>query len=149
MTSSSADRNSAVPLRVAPPSHQYPYPSPMAIYENLVASPQVFMDTLKEFHAAMRTKFVIPIMWGELLDLHRLFVEVTTRGGIEKVKGEKRWKEVKLAFGFPSSAKNASFLLQKHYNSLLFHYERVYYFKAHDHVLQQVSHPPHHGSYHQ
>jgi len=28
----------------------------------------------------------IPIIGGKELDLHRLFVEVTSRGGIEKVK---------------------------------------------------------------
>lgn len=47
-----------------------------------------------------------------------------------QVLGEKRWKEVTLVFSFPSSATNASFILRKYYISLLFHYERVYYFKA-------------------
>ncbi|KAJ8530747.1 hypothetical protein K7X08_023628 [Anisodus acutangulus] len=149
MASSSAE-NSPVPLRVAPPNY-HPYPPPLATYENVVASPQLFMDTLLKLHAAMRTKFMIPVIGGKALDLHRLFVEVTTRGGITKVLGEKRWKEVTLVFSFPSSATNASFILRKYYISLLFHYERVYYFKAKywapsPDVLQQVSHaavPPH------
>ncbi|XP_055813873.1 high mobility group B protein 15-like [Solanum dulcamara] len=142
MTSSSAE-NSPVPLRVAPPNY-HPYPSPLVTYENVVASPQLFMDTLQKLHAAMRTKFMIPVIGGKALDLHRLFVEVTTRGGISKVLGEKRWKEVTLVFSFPSSATNASFILRKYYISLLFHYERVYYFKAKywtpsPDVLQQAS----------
>lgn len=128
MASSSAE-NSPVPLRVAPPNY-HPYPPPLVTYENVVASPQLFMDTLQKLHAAMRTKFMIPVIGGKALDLHRLFVEVTTRGGISKVLGEKRWKEVTLVFSFPSSATNASFILRKYYISLLFHYERVYYFKA-------------------
>ncbi|MCD7451396.1 hypothetical protein HAX54_011704 [Datura stramonium] len=149
MASSSAE-NSPVPLRVAPPNY-LPYPPPLATYENVVTSPQLFMDTLQKLHAAMRTKFMIPVIGGKALDLHRLFVEVTTRGGLAKVLGEKRWKEVTLVFSFPSSATNASFILRKYYISLLFHYERVYYFKAKywtpsPDVLQQVSHaaaPPH------
>nr|XP_009781484.1 PREDICTED: high mobility group B protein 9-like isoform X2 [Nicotiana sylvestris] len=149
MASSSAE-NSPVPLRVAPPNY-HPYPPPLASYENVVASPQLFMDTLQKFHAAMRTKFMIPVIGGKPLDLHRLFVEVTTRGGIAKVLGGKRWKEVTTVFSFPSSATNASFILRKYYISLIYHYERVYYFKAKHwtpspDVLQQVSHaaaPPH------
>ena len=35
-----------------------------------------------------------------------------------------------MLFNFPSSATNASFVLRKYYISLLFHYERLYYFKA-------------------
>ncbi|KAH0634402.1 hypothetical protein KY284_037188 [Solanum tuberosum] len=128
MASSSAE-NSPVPLRVAPPNY-HPYPPPLVTYENVVASPQLFMETLQKLHADMRTKFMIPVIGGKALDLHRLFVEVTTRGGLSKVLGEKRWKEVTLVFSFPSSATNASFILRKYYISLLFHYERLYYFKA-------------------
>ncbi|CAN4120794.1 unnamed protein product [Withania somnifera] len=145
MATSSAE-NSPVPLRVAPPNY-HPYPPTLATYENVVASPQLFMDTLQKLHAAMRTKFMIPVIGGKALDLHRLFVEVTTRGGISKVLGDKRWKEVTLVFSFPSSATNASFILRKYYISLLFHYERAYYFKAKywtpspgPDVLQQASH---------
>lgn len=47
-----------------------------------------------------------------------------------QVLGGKRWKEVTTVFSFPSSATNASFILRKYYISLIYHYERVYYFKA-------------------
>ncbi|KAF5194229.1 hypothetical protein FRX31_016184 [Thalictrum thalictroides] len=42
------------------------------------------MDTLLDLHKSLATKFVVPIMGGKALDLHRLFVEVTARGGLEK-----------------------------------------------------------------
>lgn len=43
---------------------------------------------------------------------------------------DRRWKEVTAVFNFPSTATNASFVLRKYYNSLLLHYEQIYYFKA-------------------
>ncbi|WOH13524.1 hypothetical protein DCAR_0833034 [Daucus carota subsp. sativus] len=108
----------------------HPYPQPLARYEDVVASGKLFMDTLGKLHATMGTKFMIPVIGGKDLDLHHLFVEVTSRGGIGRVLGEKRWKEVTATFSFPSSATNASFILRKYYLSLLQHYEQVYYFKA-------------------
>ncbi|GAB2295706.1 hypothetical protein Dimus_029860 [Dionaea muscipula] len=106
------------------------YPPPLAKYEEVVANPKLFMETLEKLHAAMGTKFMIPIIGGRDLDLHRLFVEVTSRGGIEKILNEKRWKEVTASFSFPSTATNASFVLRKYYFSLLLHYEQIYFFKA-------------------
>ncbi|XP_056177060.1 high mobility group B protein 15 isoform X3 [Syzygium oleosum] len=80
----------------------------------------------------------IPIIGGKELDLHRLFIEVTSRGGIEKGRNfednkiirERRWKDVTAIFNFPSTATNASFVLRKYYVSLLHHYEQIYFFKA-------------------
>ncbi|CAO2822489.1 unnamed protein product [Amaranthus hypochondriacus] len=106
------------------------YPAPLAKYEEVVADPQLFMVTLEKFHATMATKFMIPIIGGQDLDLHKLFVEVTSRGGIDKILIEKRWKDVTSAFNFPATATNASFVLRKHYHTLLQEYERIYYFKA-------------------
>nr|GMD34298.1 high mobility group B protein 15-like [Ipomoea batatas]GME07539.1 high mobility group B protein 15-like [Ipomoea batatas] len=126
---SSSTHNSPIPLREVHPNY-YPYPPPLATYQDVVASPQLFMDTLQRLHASLGTKFMIPVIGGKYLDLHRLFVEVTSRGGFSKVLGEKRWKEVTTVFNFPSSATNASFILRKYYASLLHHYERIYYFNA-------------------
>ncbi|PWA90970.1 ARID DNA-binding domain, High mobility group box domain protein [Artemisia annua] len=108
----------------------YPYPPPIARFEDVIANPKLFMDTLGNFHAAMGTRFMIPIVGGRDLDLHRLFMEVTSRGGIKKVLEEKKWKEVTNCFSFPPSATNASFILRKYYMSLIQHFEQVYYFKA-------------------
>ncbi|PIA26400.1 hypothetical protein AQUCO_09300004v1 [Aquilegia coerulea] len=68
-------------------------------------------------------------MGGKALDLHRLFVEVTARGGLEKVIRNRQWKEIIAVFSFPSTITNASFVLRKYYLSLLNHYEQVYYFR--------------------
>ncbi|EYU31429.1 hypothetical protein MIMGU_mgv1a018443mg, partial [Erythranthe guttata] len=117
-------------LRKLSSSGYHPYPSPLATYDNVVASSQIFMDTLKKLHLSMGTKFMNPIVGGRDLDLHRLFVEVTSRGGITKVLKDRRWREVTAVFNFPSSATNASFILRKYYVSLLYHYEQIYFFNA-------------------
>ncbi|KAF8402100.1 hypothetical protein HHK36_013052 [Tetracentron sinense] len=129
VSSSSACHGSPLPLREAPPSY-HPYPPPLAKYEDVLSNPKVFMVTLQKLHATMATKFMIPIVGGKELDLHRLFVEVTSRGGIEKVIRERRWKEVTAIFSFPSTATNASFVLRKYYVQLLHHYEQLYFFGA-------------------
>ncbi|KAF5200655.1 High mobility group b protein, partial [Thalictrum thalictroides] len=87
------------------------------------------MDTLLDLHKSLATKFVVPIMGGKALDLHRLFVEVTARGGLEKVIRNRQWKEIIAVFSFPSTITNASFVLRKYYLSLLNQYEQVYYFR--------------------
>ncbi|XP_024960587.1 high mobility group B protein 10 isoform X2 [Cynara cardunculus var. scolymus] len=61
------------------------YPSPEASYEEITQNPQFFLEKLQIFHSVFGTKFKIPIIGGKSLDLHRLFIEVTSRGGIEKV----------------------------------------------------------------
>ncbi|GLT68627.1 hypothetical protein SLA2020_408380 [Shorea laevis] len=129
MASTSYAKHGPVPMK-EPASGYNPYPAPLARYEDVVASPNLFMSTLENLHAAMSTKFMIPIIGGKELDLHRLFVEVTSRGGLEKVVKERRWKEVTSVFNFPSTATNASFVLRKYYGSLLHHYEQLYFFKA-------------------
>ncbi|XP_058180933.1 high mobility group B protein 15 isoform X2 [Rhododendron vialii] len=129
MASSSAANQSPRPnIEVAP--NYIPYPAALAKYEDVVITPKLFMDTLEKLHATMGTKFMIPIIGGKDLDLHRLFVEVTARGGIEKIVREKRWKEVTAVFNFPATATNASFVLRKYYLSLIYHYEQIYFFKA-------------------
>ncbi|XP_076938915.1 high mobility group B protein 15-like [Bidens hawaiensis] len=111
------------------PMQYYLYPPPIA-YEDIIASRNLFLDVLGKFHAAMGTKFKIPVVGGRDLDLHRLFMEVTARGGIRKVLEEKKWKEVTNCFTFPPSATNSSFILRKYYLALVHHFEQVYYFKA-------------------
>ncbi|KAJ0034460.1 hypothetical protein Pint_25420 [Pistacia integerrima] len=129
MASTSCAKQSPLPMK-EPPSTYHSYPTPR--YEDIVASPKLFMSTLEKLHATMGTKFMIPIIGGKELDLHRLFVEVTSRGGIEKIIKEKRWKEVTAIFNFPSTATNASFVLRKYYVSLLHDYEQNYYFRSQD-----------------
>ncbi|CAK7346091.1 unnamed protein product [Dovyalis caffra] len=77
----------------------------------------------------MGTKFMIPVIGGKELDLHILYVEATNRGGYEKVVAEKKWREVGSVFRFSATTTSASFVLRKHYFSLLYHYEQVHFFK--------------------
>ncbi|XP_023745753.1 high mobility group B protein 15 [Lactuca sativa] len=128
-TFSSTENKFSVPIKEKSMQY-YLYPPPVGQYEDVMASYKLFMDTLGKFHAAMGTKFKIPIVGGKDLDLHRLFMEVTSRGGIKRVLEDKKWREVTNVFNFPPSATNASFILRKYYMSLLHHFEQVYYFKA-------------------
>ncbi|XWS14411.1 hypothetical protein CRYUN_Cryun35bG0007200 [Craigia yunnanensis] len=105
------------------------YPDPLASHEEVVKDPIVFWDTLRRFHFIMGTKFMIPVIGGKELDLHVLYVEATQRGGYEKVVAEKKWREVGSVFRFSPTTTSASFVLRKHYFSLLYHYEQVHFFK--------------------
>ncbi|KAJ1385815.1 High mobility group box domain [Sesbania bispinosa] len=146
MASTSCVSKSPLPMTEAASSSSV-YPPPVAKYEEVVSNSKLFMFTLEKLHAAMGlntlkgdeldgkyalSKLVpwIPIIGGRELDLHRLFVEVTSRGGIGKIIRERKWKDVTSVFNFPSTATNASFVLRKYYASLLFHYEQIYFFKA-------------------
>ncbi|KAL1820881.1 hypothetical protein ACET3Z_015750 [Daucus carota] len=105
------------------------YPLPEAEYIHVLQNAHVFHEKLHSFHSAFGSKFKIPTIGGTALDLHRLFVEVTSRGGIEKVVKDRKWKEVTMVFKYPSTITSASFVLRKYYQSLLYHFEQVYYFR--------------------
>ncbi|KAH9693618.1 High mobility group B protein 9 [Citrus sinensis] len=105
------------------------YPAPLSSHEDVSKDPIVFWDTLRRFHFIMGTKFMIPVIGGKELDLHVLYVEATTRGGYEKVVAEKKWREVGAVFKFSPTTTSASFVLRKHYLTLLYHYEQVHFFK--------------------
>ncbi|KAB2626529.1 high mobility group B protein 10-like [Pyrus ussuriensis x Pyrus communis] len=70
---------------------------------------------------------------GKSLDLHLLFVELASRGGLDKVIRDHKWKKVIVAFNIPTIITNASFVLRKYYLSLLYHFEQAYY--LHEAVL--------------
>ncbi|KAB2608803.1 high mobility group B protein 10-like [Pyrus ussuriensis x Pyrus communis] len=73
------------------------------------------------------SKFRILTVGGKSLDLHLIFVEVTSRGGLDKVTRDHNWKEVIVAFNFLTTITSVSFVLQKYYLSLLYHFEQAYY----------------------
>ncbi|CAM8898975.1 unnamed protein product [Rhodiola kirilowii] len=137
MASTSSVPNLSPGMMIEASPGSYPYPPALAKYEDVVQS-QALSPLWRSFILPW-TKFMLcdefivnlvdPLIGGKELDLHRLFVEVTSRGGIEKLVREKKWKEVTAVFNFPSSATNASFVLRKYYISLLHHYEQIYYFK--------------------
>lgn len=113
------------------PQHKYTFnPGALASYKDVAANPKLFMETLEKLHATLGTKFMVPTVGGRELDLHQLFMEVTSRGGIDKVIAERRWKEITASFNFPPTATNASFVLRKYYISLLHNYEQLYFFRT-------------------
>ncbi|XP_023643687.1 putative high mobility group B protein 11 isoform X2 [Capsella rubella] len=98
-----------------------------SMYQILVQNPELFWDRLQSFLESSQGIFKIPIVGGDKLDLHRLFYEVTSRGGLEM---DRRCKEVMDAFQFKKTITNAASVLRKHYLKMLFEFEHVYYFKA-------------------
>ncbi|KAL6841987.1 hypothetical protein ACP4OV_028187 [Aristida adscensionis] len=104
------------------------YPARVAEHGAVVADAALFRAALEKLHAHMGTRLKVPIIGGKDLDLHQLYKEVTSRGGIDKVKAENRWREVTASFVFPATATNASFMLKKYYMSLLYHFEELYFF---------------------
>ncbi|KAG8070662.1 hypothetical protein GUJ93_ZPchr0006g42969 [Zizania palustris] len=114
------------------------YPPQMAGHKDVVADAALFRAALERLHAHMGTKLKVPIIGGKDLDLHQLFKEVTSRGGIDKVKADNRWREVTASFIFPATATNASFMLKKYYMLLLYHFEQLYLFEAQGWYQQEI-----------
>ncbi|KAL5557790.1 hypothetical protein UlMin_034001 [Ulmus minor] len=104
------------------------YPAPLAFHEDLLRDARLFWEKLRQFHFKMNSKFMTPVVGGDDLDLHKLYEEVTRRGGFEKVVEEKKWREVGAKFMFSPTTTSASFVLRKHYLNLLFHFEQVHFF---------------------
>eukprot|EP01018_Ginkgo_biloba_P009820 Gb_39139 [translate_table: standard] len=114
------------------------YPPPMAEHDELLANRQLFDEALNAFQGSLGRRLTVPNIGGQELDLHMLYREVTACGGLEQVIKDRRWKEVATAVNFPGSVTNPSFVLRKHYINLLYHFEQIYYFKAHG----QLPFPP-------
>lgn len=109
--------------------NSYPPPDAAAAYEDILQSPELFMEKLNALHRSVGSKFRAPTLGGKALNLHQLFVETTSRGGIEKVIEDRKWKEVVSSFNFPPSITSGSFALRKYYLSILYYFEQVYYHK--------------------
>ncbi|XP_056684130.1 high mobility group B protein 9-like [Spinacia oleracea] len=109
---------------------KYNYLSPVATHEEIVNQPLLFLETLKSFHSMLGSKFMVPVIGRKELDLHVLYVEVTKRGGYIKVISEKKLREISSTFKFSATTTSASFVLKKHYLSLLYQYEQVYFFNV-------------------
>ncbi|KAK7401463.1 hypothetical protein VNO78_12972 [Psophocarpus tetragonolobus] len=105
-----------------------PYPAPTARYQDILHDANIFWAALQAFHNSLGTKYKVATVGGKSLDLHHLFVEVTSRGGIEKVIVDRKWKEVILSFNFKDTITSASFVVRKSYLSMLYHFEQVYCF---------------------
>ncbi|XP_010534835.1 PREDICTED: high mobility group B protein 10 [Tarenaya hassleriana] len=102
-------------------------PSGSVKYEDLVRDSDLFWETLRSLLRFSGRTLKVPTVGGNDLDLHRLFIEVTSRGGIERVIKDRKWKEVIGAFNFPTTITSASFVLRKYYLKLLYQLEQMYY----------------------
>ncbi|GAB4832978.1 hypothetical protein Ancab_006999 [Ancistrocladus abbreviatus] len=105
-------------------------PVALATHEEVVNQPELFWHTLRSFHSLLATKFVVPVIGKKELDLYLLYVEVSKRGGFNKVIMEKKWREIGYALNFSPTITSASYVLKKHYGALLQHYEQVYFFRS-------------------
>lgn len=111
---------------------------PIAEHDTLLASRDLFEEALGTFHGSLGRRLTVPHIEGQELDLYAFYREVTACGGLEQVIRDRRWREVARALNFPGSIINPSFVLRKHYIDLLYHFEKIYYFKAHG----QLPYPP-------
>ncbi|CAN7001670.1 hypothetical protein BRARA_E02780 [Brassica rapa] len=115
-------------VQVVPDNHTNTGDSSARVkYEDLVRNSDIFLEHLRALLGFLGNELKVPTVGGSTLDLHRLFVEVTSRGGIAKVIKDKRWREVIGAFKFPNTITSASFVLRRYYFKFLFQMEQVYY----------------------
>lgn len=82
-----------VPKDVVPTMGAIEYPPPLTTHLSVVEDRNIFYGTLKEFLCEMGTPLTrMPQMAGKELDLHLLYVQVTQRGGIERVRKPRHTK---------------------------------------------------------
>ncbi|CAI9260490.1 unnamed protein product [Lactuca saligna] len=103
------------------------YPAALASHDDVVKDFSLFWETLRSFHRFMGTPLMVPVIGGKELNLHVLYIEVTKRGGFDKVVRLKKWREVSESFGFSTTTTSASYALRKRYMKFLYHYEIVYF----------------------
>ncbi|KAG0598130.1 hypothetical protein M758_12G048400 [Ceratodon purpureus] len=126
------------------------YPSTYFKHEEVIANKEVFFEALNKFHTVLGTRLTkkgrkgkeraaevktfqesiagIPPLGGVAIDLHLLYVEVTNRGGLEKVIKDRKWREVTNIFKFPDAVTSGSYMLRKYYVGLLYYFEQAYVF---------------------
>ncbi|XP_073843149.1 brahma associated protein 170kD isoform X2 [Musca autumnalis] len=91
--------------------------------------PEEFYRDLQLFHEKRGTIIRnIPRITGREVDLHRLYCEVTERGGFLKVNSRDQWDEILKELGWKEKIVNGSAGLKFIYRRYLEKYERVYYF---------------------
>ncbi|KFK38670.1 hypothetical protein AALP_AA3G144700 [Arabis alpina] len=101
--------------------------SALVKYDDLVRNSALFWEKLRALPDFSSKTLKVPTVGRTALDLHRLFVEVTSRGGIEKVIQDRTWKEVISTFNFPNTITSASYVIRKYYLKFLHQLENLYY----------------------
>ncbi|KAG2299325.1 hypothetical protein Bca52824_035797 [Brassica carinata] len=99
-----------------------------ALYDDLVKNPDYFWDKLLDFLEEIGKTPTFPTVCGESLDLHQLFVEVTSRGGLQMVIKNRQAKEVTRTFNLKKPLTNAAYVVRKNYLRMLLEFEHVYFF---------------------
>ncbi|KAH6782770.1 HMG mobility box protein with ARID/BRIGHT DNA-binding domain-containing protein [Perilla frutescens var. hirtella] len=117
------------------------HPVPLACHDDVVKDRTLFFNTLRSFHFSLGSKFLVPVIGGKELNLHVLYVEVTRRGGYDKVVEEKKWREISGVFDLSPTTTSASYALRKHYFTLLHRYEQVYFFRNQASMLNHTGSP--------
>ncbi|KMZ65089.1 hypothetical protein ZOSMA_33G01220 [Zostera marina] len=111
-------------------------------YEDIVADNDLFKETLLDLHKVFNAKLKIPKLGSRPLDLHKVFIEVTMRGGMKKVTVDRKWMEVARVVITSPFSSNVSTSLRKKYNTILYVYELIYFFRAGSLVVNDYRHIP-------
>ncbi|GAX76225.1 hypothetical protein CEUSTIGMA_g3669.t1 [Chlamydomonas eustigma] len=106
------------------------YPVPSATHEQVIGDRELFYSTHENLLNHIGIKLKVPKVGGIEVDLHQLYKEVTSLGGLESVINRKQWVIVCEPFSFPASFTNKSFVIKKLYINALHHYEQVYYHRT-------------------
>lgn len=93
----------------------------------VIADAATFQWTLEHLHQHLGIKVKVPRVNGVEVDLHLLYKEVTSLGGLQPVIARKQWVLVCDPFNFPQSFTNRSFVIKKLYITALHHYEQLYF----------------------
>lgn len=105
------------------------YPPAEYTHEELLQDPMLFYDALRKLHECLGTKYRVPTVAGQELDLHLLYKQVTAAGGLEAVIQGKKWIDACSPFNFPASFTSKSFTMRKIYSALLHHFEQVHFLR--------------------
>ncbi|XP_046806650.1 AT-rich interactive domain-containing protein 2 isoform X1 [Lucilia cuprina] len=88
-----------------------------------------FYKDLQQFHEKRGTPIMhMPKITGRQVDLHRLYCEVTERGGFQKVNMRDEWDEILPELGLKEKIVNGSAALKYIYRRVLEKYECLNYF---------------------
>ncbi|CAD6996201.1 unnamed protein product [Ceratitis capitata] len=97
--------------------------------KTLPKAPDEFYRDLQQFHERRATPIMYaPKISGREVDLHRLYSEVTERGGFNKVNQRDEWDEVLPVLGIRDKCVNATAAIKYIYRRFLEKYERQNFF---------------------
>eukprot|EP00798_Chlamydomonas_sp_ICE-L_P014277 gene14277-20251_t len=135
-----ARANILLGVRTQNPNMIRNYPPAEATHQQVCADSELFLLTLGKLLTEMGVRIKMRSkVGGKEVDLHRLYKEVTTLGGLDHVINNKQWATVCAPFNFPAPVTSRSFLIKKLYCKALNHYEQVYFHRNTGPVLTPPS----------